>query len=254
MTRPASSSFGATLFVIAALALGGCPERDTEAAGGAAPPAPAAPATPGATPPGAAPSGATPPPAAPAAGDARSVLLTAFRQASARKMRARATMVATGGPTPGTSTWIAEMAPPNIKRMQMTLPTGQQMHMLVAGERAWQRTSAAAPWVRLPFGMPAMANAQFDQMIASSLEAGETTVEHVGAEPLDGRPMNVYRIVSRAPGTSPGAPGGTVTGRTWIGTDGLAHKFEGELGAPTPAHITILYEYDDSIAIELPPG
>ena len=64
-------------------------------------------------------------------GDDRAVLLAAFQNVQSRKMRARATMVATSGPAPGTSRWVMEAVPPDVKSMQMTMPDGREISSLV---------------------------------------------------------------------------------------------------------------------------
>lgn len=230
----------ATMIVVLGGIVLACSGGSETPAPGATPAVPGAPGVPGVPAVGG---------AAPSASDDRAVMINAYRLAKTRKMRARATMVVASGPSAGTSSWVAEMVPPDVKKMVMTLPTGQQMHMLVAGPRVWNRMSESAPWMPLPLPNPSM---DMDAAILRSIEDGSAQISREGPATLDGRPMTTYRVVSTAPVMAPGAgPGSTVTGRSWIGADGLAYKFEGDMVSPA-AHVTITYEYDDSITIDVP--
>jgi hypothetical protein len=182
------------------------------------------------------------------------VLINAFRQGLARKMRVRATMNVTEGEHQGTSTWLGEIVPPDLKRMDMTLPTGQHMQMVIAGERVWMRMATAGPFMEMPAAMGAATRRvpEFEADFLRQLDDGTATFTRAGTESLGGRPMTVFNLTATAPpGAMPGPPS-PVTGKVWIGADGLVHKFEGDTSRPA-AHVTLLYEYDDSITITIPP-
>jgi hypothetical protein len=64
--------------------------------------------------------------------------------------------------------------------------------------------------------------------------------------------MTVYRFTATTPALGPAGGSSNVTGRGWIGADGLVHNFEADMTEPA-AHVVMTYEYDDSIAIPIPP-
>ena len=194
------------------------------------------------------------PTATPPSGDDRAILINAFRQSQTRKMRVRATMNVTEGEHQGTSSWLALIVPPDLKSMDMTLPTGQHMQMTVAGERVWMRMGTAGAYREMPVAIGAATSRvpQFEAEFLRQLDTGEATFTRAASEPLDGQPMTVFNLTATAPpGMSPGPPS-PVTGRVWIAADGLVRKFDGDASRPA-AHVTILYEYDDSITITIPP-
>jgi hypothetical protein len=124
------------------------------------------------------------------------------------------------------------------------------MQMVASGTQAWMRNGTTGPYMALPGVGAMMAEVHRDAL--AGIEAGTGTVELGGTEVVDGRPMTVYRFTTTTPARPPVAEASEVTGRGWIGADGLVHKFEANIARPA-SHIVMTYEYDDSVSITIPP-
>jgi hypothetical protein len=186
-----------------------------------------------------------------AATDARQALITSFRATRARKYRTRATMeVRRTGQAARSSTWTVEFMPPDRRRGVMEMPGGVEAHMLAIGNQVWGRQHTGDRWMAAPPNAAGGAG-EIEQRMVEAIESGALRAERIGPDQTSNREAMIYAITWSLPAVGPQA-GGTMTGRVWIGSNGLALRFQGRTDRPAESTVDMTYDYDDSIDIQPP--
>lgn len=230
------------ILVVASVLVAACGNKDT------------APTQPVAATPASAPIAvpATPAAATATAAELRSRLLASILQTEAKKVRVTGTITMSGGGRMnGASHIVMESVPSNIKHMNMTFPNGMQMEMIMTREKVWQRVGGAGPWRALPVGAPQMQQTILEET-RERLQNPNTKVEAAGTELFDGQLATIYHFAYTTDGTAGVGSRGNFDGRAWVSPSGLPLKVEGDKTGAMTSHVSLRYEYDESINIPLP--